>query len=54
MRKSERRARANPHLLESFGLTEAAHRKFEVYSKGMKRTLTPAAGIMHNPERFVS
>jgi ABC-2 type transport system ATP-binding protein len=49
MRKSERQARAN-HLLESFGLTEAAHRKFEGYSTGMKRKLTLAAGIIHNPE----
>ncbi|MBI4522247.1 MAG: ABC transporter ATP-binding protein [Deltaproteobacteria bacterium] len=49
MRKRQRRARAHL-LLESFGLTEAAHRKFESYSKGMKRKLTIAAGIIHNPE----
>jgi ABC-2 type transport system ATP-binding protein len=49
MRKSERRARAI-RLLKSFGLTEAAHRKFEGYSKGMKRKLTVAAGIIHSPE----
>jgi ABC-2 type transport system ATP-binding protein len=49
MRKSQRRARAQ-RLLESFGLTDAAHRKFEGYSRGMKRKLTLAAGIIHNPE----
>jgi ABC-2 type transport system ATP-binding protein len=49
MRKRERRERAN-RLLESFGLTEAAHRKFEGYSKGMKRKLTIAAGLIHGPK----
>jgi ABC-2 type transport system ATP-binding protein len=49
MRKSERRRRAQ-QLLESFGLTDAAHRKFAGYSRGMKRKLTIAAGIMHKPE----
>jgi ABC-2 type transport system ATP-binding protein len=44
----ERRRRAN-ELLESFGLSEAAHRKFGGYSKGMKRKLTIAAGIIHRP-----
>jgi ABC-2 type transport system ATP-binding protein len=48
MRKSERRLRAR-QLLETFGLTEAANRKFEAYSKGMKRRLTMAAGIIHGP-----
>ncbi|MBN1504999.1 MAG: ABC transporter ATP-binding protein [Candidatus Eisenbacteria bacterium] len=45
----ERRARARD-LLEEFGLTKAANRKFGGYSKGMKRRLTVAAGIIHGPE----
>jgi ABC-2 type transport system ATP-binding protein len=48
MRASERRARAR-ELLETFGLAEAADRKFAAYSKGMKRKLTFAAGIIHRP-----
>jgi ABC-2 type transport system ATP-binding protein len=48
MRKNERRTRAR-ELLEMFGLAEAAGRKFAGYSKGMKRKLTIAAGIIHNP-----
>jgi len=46
--KSERRTRAK-ELLETFGLKEAAYRKFAGYSKGMKRKLTIAAGIIHHP-----
>jgi len=49
VRKAERQARAR-ELLDSFGLTEAADRKFAGYSKGMKRKLTIAAGIIHQPE----
>ncbi|MBN2300944.1 MAG: ABC transporter ATP-binding protein [Lentisphaerae bacterium] len=48
MRKSEREARARD-LLNRFGLTDAAGRKFAGYSRGMKRKLTIAAGIMHSP-----
>jgi len=48
IRKSERQQRAQ-ELLESFGLNDAAHRKFAGYSKGMKRKLTFAAGIIHQP-----
>jgi ABC-2 type transport system ATP-binding protein len=48
MRKREREARAR-ELLETFGLAKAAERKFAGYSKGMKRKLTIAAGIIHNP-----
>jgi ABC-2 type transport system ATP-binding protein len=48
VRKAEREARAKA-LLESFGLQEAAHRKFATYSKGVKRKLTIAAGIIHRP-----
>ena len=46
--KAERQTQARA-LLESFGLTNAADRKFGGYSKGMKRKLTIAAGIIHKP-----
>jgi ABC-2 type transport system ATP-binding protein len=49
MRKSERQERAR-ELLAIFGLKEAADRKFAGYSKGMKRKLTIAAGIIHHPQ----
>lgn len=48
VRKEPRRARAWK-LLEMFGLEAAAERKFAGYSKGMKRKLTIAAGIIHRP-----
>ncbi|MBN1844115.1 MAG: ABC transporter ATP-binding protein [Sedimentisphaerales bacterium] len=48
MRKAGRQARAD-QLLETFGLADAAGRKFGGYSKGMKRKLTIAAGIIHAP-----
>jgi ABC-2 type transport system ATP-binding protein len=48
IRKNERQQRAR-ELLETFGLTDAANRKFAGYSKGMKRKLTFAAGIIHQP-----
>jgi ABC-2 type transport system ATP-binding protein len=48
MGKAERRERAG-ELLDAFGLTQAANRKFAGYSKGMKRKLTIAAGIIHRP-----
>jgi len=47
--KKERIKRAKL-LLESFRLLDAAHRKFGTYSKGMKRKLTIAAGIIHQPQ----
>ena len=47
--KNERQRRAR-NLLETFRLKEAADRKFSAYSKGMKRKLTIAAGIIHNPQ----
>jgi len=47
--KLERRRRAE-QLLQQFGLQEAGNRKFSGYSKGMKRKLTIAAGIIHEPE----
>jgi ABC-2 type transport system ATP-binding protein len=49
MDKNKRQARAR-ELLEVFGLKEAADRKFAGYSKGMKRKLTIAAGIIHHPQ----
>jgi len=45
-RQREQRAR---ELLESFGLADAGNRKFAGYSRGMKRRLTIAAGIIHRP-----
>jgi ABC-2 type transport system ATP-binding protein len=48
MPKAERQARAR-ELLDTFDLTSAADRKFAGYSKGMKRKLTIAAGIIHRP-----
>jgi ABC-2 type transport system ATP-binding protein len=48
MRRSERQKRAH-ELLDTFGLNEAADRSFASYSKGMKRKLTFAAGIIHQP-----
>jgi len=47
--KGERRKRAR-RLLDTFGLAEAADRKFAGYSRGMKRKLTIAAGVIHDPE----
>jgi ABC-2 type transport system ATP-binding protein len=43
----EKKARA---LLELFQLRDAADKKFKAYSKGMKRKLTIAAALMHDPE----
>ena len=48
MSKSQRQKRAR-ELLETFDLSDAAYRKFAGYSKGMKRKLTIAAGIIHDP-----
>jgi ABC-2 type transport system ATP-binding protein len=49
MGKPERRARAEK-LLQDFELSKAAHRRFGGYSKGMKRKLAIAAGIVHKPQ----
>jgi len=46
--KNERQKRAR-ELLDTFNLNDAADRKFAGYSKGMKRKLTFAAGIIHQP-----
>lgn len=48
MGKAERKVRAR-ELLDTFDLNQAAERKFAGYSKGMKRKLTIAAGIIHKP-----
>ena len=48
MRRGEREKRAR-ELLQSFGLSQASGRKLGGYSKGMKRRLTIAAGIIHQP-----
>ncbi|MGM0424244.1 MAG: ABC transporter ATP-binding protein [Thermodesulfobacteriota bacterium] len=49
MPKQQRQTRSR-ELLQDFGLGQAAERKFSSYSKGMKRKLTIAAGIIHKPE----
>ncbi|MDY6916166.1 MAG: ABC transporter ATP-binding protein [Candidatus Cloacimonadota bacterium] len=49
MKKQKRKKRANL-LLDMFALSEFRNRKFQAYSKGMKRKLTIAAGLMHKPE----
>jgi len=48
MTRRDRESRAR-ELLERFGLTAAGCRTFGGYSKGMKRKLTIAAGIIHSP-----
>ncbi len=48
MRRVARETRAR-ELLSDFDLAGAADRKFAAYSRGMKRRLTIAAGIMHHP-----
>jgi ABC-2 type transport system ATP-binding protein len=48
IQKDERQERAR-QLLGTFGLAGAADRRFGGYSKGMKRKLTFAAGIIHRP-----
>ena len=47
--KAERKSRAR-ELLGTFDLAGAADRKFGGYSKGMKRKLAIAAGIIHRPD----
>jgi ABC-2 type transport system ATP-binding protein len=49
MGKAERQSRAK-ELLDAFDLTQTAGRRFGGYSKGMKRRLTIAAGIIHRPK----
>jgi ABC-2 type transport system ATP-binding protein len=45
-----RRAERARALLEQFRLSEAGRRPFRTYSKGMKRKLTIAAAIIHEPK----
>lgn len=49
MEKAAREKKAK-ELLEQFDLTKAGKRPFKAYSKGMRRKLTIAAGIIHEPE----
>ena len=47
--KKEREKRSK-ELLKVFGLADTGKKPFKAYSKGMKRKLTIAAGIIHQPE----
>ncbi len=49
MEKRAREGRAT-ELLDQFGLSGAARKPFKAYSKGMKRKLAIAAGLIHQPE----
>ncbi len=49
LEKKWREKRAN-ELLEMFDLAQAGKKPFKAYSKGMKRKLTIAAGIIHQPK----
>ncbi|MEA4920541.1 MAG: ABC transporter ATP-binding protein [Clostridiaceae bacterium] len=49
MPKKERETRAKS-LLEQFRLSDVGARPFKAYSKGMRRRLTIAAGIIHSPQ----
>ncbi|NLZ94044.1 MAG: ATP-binding cassette domain-containing protein [Firmicutes bacterium] len=49
MEKARREKRAL-ELLKQFSLDDTGNRPFKTYSKGMKRKLTIAAGIIHDPE----
>jgi ABC-2 type transport system ATP-binding protein len=49
MNRAARKKRAR-ELLDTFGLSEASDRLFKGYSRGMKRKLAIAAGIIHDPE----
>jgi len=49
LRKREREEKARQLLVE-FDLEKVKERPFKAYSKGMKRKLTIAAGIIHEPQ----
>src|SRR4030065_873871 len=49
MQKDEREKKSKEHL-DQFGLAEAKKKPFRAYSRGMKRKLAIAAGIIHNPK----
>jgi len=46
----DKREKKAMELLEQFDLIDAGKRPFKAYSKGMKRKLTIAAGIIHDPK----
>jgi len=46
---STARKSRSDHLLEYFGLAEAAHRRVGEYSKGMRQKLALARAMMHDP-----
>lgn len=48
--KKEKREKKAKELLEKFSLDDIGERPFKGFSKGMKRKLTIAAGIIHEPE----
>ncbi|MFW6288006.1 MAG: ABC transporter ATP-binding protein, partial [bacterium] len=48
--KREEREREARRLLREFNLFDIGNRPFKAYSKGMKRKLTIAAGIIHKPD----
>lgn len=48
--KKEVREKRAKELLKQFSLDDTGNRPFKAYSKGMKRKLTIAAGIIHEPE----
>jgi len=48
IKKAEREHRAK-ELLQQFNLADAGKKPYKSYSKGMKRKLTIAAGIIHQP-----
>jgi ABC-2 type transport system ATP-binding protein len=43
------RRQRSDHLLQYFGLAEAAHRRIGEYSKGMRQKLALARAMMHDP-----
>ena len=49
IKKMKREQRANS-LLQQFDLSETGKKPYKSYSKGMKRKLTIAAGIIHQPQ----
>jgi len=49
IKRSKREAKAK-QFLEIFQLSDAADKRFKSYSKGMKRKLTIAASLVHDPE----
>ena len=47
--KKDKREKKAKELLEQFNLLDAGEKPYKAYSKGMKRKLTIAAGIIHEP-----